>query len=187
MSAGEHAGGEVTDEWGGLKVEVSKHGVGAPAADHLDYVWVDASAEERHGAARAERACGDVVGGEAQGGAEARSGAAECFGDGVGVDGAPTDVGKVGVQGGLVVGPVEAEVCDAADEGGDGAGDGVAAATMGHDLATDPIFLVVKGDFGVIGSGEVVERAGEMVDGKGVAEELDTVVPKPSIPKHKAS
>jgi len=52
------------DERKGLGMEIGEHGVGAPATDQSDDALVAASAQERHSAAGAEAASGDVGGGK---------------------------------------------------------------------------------------------------------------------------
>ena len=59
-AAAQHGGGDAGHEGLRLEVMITKHFVGAPAADHTDAVAVDSGAEESHGAARAGRAGGDI-------------------------------------------------------------------------------------------------------------------------------
>jgi hypothetical protein len=58
-----------------------------------------------------------------------------------------------GVEGRIEGGVVLAEVQEAADQGADGAGKGVAAAAMSKHLAANAIFLVVEGEGGARDAG----------------------------------
>ena len=58
----QHGRGDAGHEGLRLEVEIAKHLVGAPAADHTDAVAVDSGTEESHGAARAGGAGGDIGG-----------------------------------------------------------------------------------------------------------------------------
>ena len=62
----EHEGGEIPHDRLGLKVEVAKHFVGAPAAQKADAVSVDVGAEESHGSCSTQTPGGDVGGEETE-------------------------------------------------------------------------------------------------------------------------
>ena len=66
LAAPDHGWGEVHHERVGLKVQVAQHFIGAPAANKLDDVGINLSAEQCHGASRAKSASGDVFGLEVQ-------------------------------------------------------------------------------------------------------------------------
>ena len=68
LGADEHATGKALHEGSCLHVQVAKHFIGAPAADELDSIRVDAGTEECHRAGGAERAGADIRGKEAKGG-----------------------------------------------------------------------------------------------------------------------
>jgi len=55
-----HAFCEAVHEWLCLDVEVTKHGIRAPAAKELDFVFVDIGAQKSHGSTSAEAAGFDV-------------------------------------------------------------------------------------------------------------------------------
>ena len=66
LAAPNHGRGEVPHKRVGLEVQVAQHLIGAPAADKLNDVGIDLSAEQCHSATRAKGACGDVFGLETQ-------------------------------------------------------------------------------------------------------------------------
>ena len=60
MPVRDHGARKIANEWKGLCMNLTKHGVGFPSADQLDGVPINAAAEERHGATRAKAAGVDI-------------------------------------------------------------------------------------------------------------------------------
>jgi len=120
VAISEHALSKAVDQGACLDKEVVEHGVGFPAAEQADDVWVHISAEECHGAPGLEGAGRDVAGAEADGMANNGCCVAEGIGDVLGED-------AVLVLGGVIISnegaawwqAVEAMVLEASDGGSD--------------------------------------------------------------------
>jgi len=100
IAVSQHAGDKLVDKWPGLDEEVTEHGVRFPAAQEVDHVWVNVSAEEGHGPTSSKGAGRDVVGGKSHGVVNCGGGHVEGCHDVFGEDATPALVGVIiGCQG----------------------------------------------------------------------------------------
>jgi len=60
VTAVEHDTGVILDEWKGVSVEITEHGVATPTTYDANFIRIHASKQEGHGAASAEGASGNV-------------------------------------------------------------------------------------------------------------------------------
>jgi len=152
-------------------VEVSEHGIGAPAAYHFDNIGVDAGRQECHGTAGTEGPGIDIAGGKAivgGGGGDANGGSNERGGD--------VSLGRIRidmVERGKRAGMVQSKVFNTADDRGNRAGDGVTAAAMGQSFTTDHVLLGGEPELGEGGPIEGVEGAEHDVENNVPNTQLD--------------
>ena len=159
-----HLGGKAGGEGGGLDVEVSEHGIRAPASGELDDICVNTGAQEGHGTGGAQRARFDVGGLEAVGGAIQGDGFAEEGGDGAHSEVMPNAAREPGVERSVGWGAVGAQVHDAADGGQDGAEEVMATAAVADFFSGDSVLLEGEGEDDVGGRGKAPGRSVEEVE-----------------------
>jgi hypothetical protein len=148
-------------------MEIAKHFVGAPAADHADPVAVDSGAKESRGAARACGAGGDVgrkvrgVWIDHEGSADTRCEApGSDVAEGRARGGGPERIERGGERGGE-----RAEGADPLDEAEYGANVRVPRAAMANLLAANAVFLPGESESHKGRGEEVSERTGEWGNG----------------------
>ena len=152
-------------------MEIAEHGVRAPTSDHFDDVGVNVGAKKGHGATRAEGTGVDILGTETKGG---RGGSDSDGGsDQRGSDPSTAGGGVYLVEGRNGRGAMRAKVGEAANDGSNGAGNGVAAAAMFKDFAADHIFLGRKFKLSCSGTFESGKRTGKGIETNGANEKLD--------------
>ena len=155
-----HSAGQVGNQRQSLGVQVAKHGIRFPAADQANCVAVDAAAEEGHCTTGTQTASIDIGRGETKGW-QGANGISQCSGDMFGgkFGEAWTRPRRPGSKGRGRGSPMRTKVCDPASQCVDRTGRRVAAATMGNDLSTDTVLLLLEGDGHVCGPVKVAEWA----------------------------
>jgi hypothetical protein len=179
LAALKHEASEVAHHGLRLDVQIAEHDVGAPAAEELDQIRVDAGAQKCHGAPGPEGACTDILGEETDTRSLDADGNAERGGYLAGGHPGPAAGRKlVGRKWGSTDRPVEAKSFDAADGALNRAARGATTASEANDFASDTVLLVGKGEADKGGGVQIGVGAGDEIEAMVSHEELNVLEEK---------